>query len=225
MAKTTKGNCLCCGGVFGKTAMSTHLQTCITRKAEYETDEINKTESYYCIFVQGQYSPQYWIYVDIPANTTLKVLDGFLRDIWLECCGHMSQFIIGKRIYSSYADKEFGDRSMSTKLSSVLTVGDKFKHEYDLGSTTCLQLKVIAEFSGKKRKKKVRLLARNNPPVIECSYCGNPATNICCECIYDGQGFLCDTCLEKHECGEEMSMPIVNSPRSGVCGYTGGIYD
>ncbi len=225
MAITTEGKCLCCGGVFSKSTMNKHLQNCIPRKMEYKSADIGGTESYYCIFVQGQYSPEFWIYVDIPANTTLKVLDGFLRGIWLECCGHMSQFIINKQTYSSYADREFGERSMNTKLNGVLTVDQQFRHEYDFGSTTYLKLKVVAEFNGKKRKNKAKLMARNNPPVIKCSYCGNPATNICCECIYDGKGYLCDTCLEKHECGEEMYMPIVNSPRSGVCGYTGGIYD
>jgi hypothetical protein len=33
--------------------------------------------------------------------------------------------------------------------------------------------------------------------------------------------FYCDKCLTKHECGDEMSLPVVNSPRMGVCGYCG----
>ena len=53
----------------------------------------------------------------------------------------------------------------------------------------------------------------------------NPATNICCHCIYDGDGWLCDACLDKHECGEEMFLPVVNSPRVGVCAFEGGCYD
>ncbi len=31
----------------------------------------------------------------------------------------------------------------------------------------------------------------------------------------------CDKCIEAHECGEDYVMPIVNSPRTGVCGYVG----
>jgi len=31
----------------------------------------------------------------MPARATLTDLDGFLRDIWLECCGHLSAFDIG----------------------------------------------------------------------------------------------------------------------------------
>ncbi len=42
------------------------------------------------------------------------------------------------------------------------------------------------------------------------------------ECLYDGRrGYLCEACLADHECDEEMFMPLVNSPRTGVCGYVG----
>jgi hypothetical protein len=29
------------------------------------------------------------------------------------------------------------------------------------------------------------------------------------------------TCAGGHECGEEMLLPVVNSPRVAMCGYTG----
>jgi hypothetical protein len=32
---------------------------------------------------------------------------------------------------------------------------------------------------------------------------------------------LCQACAEDHECGEDMQLPVVNSPRVGVCGYAG----
>ena len=35
------------------------------------------------------------------------------------------------------------------------------------------------------------------------------------------EDFVCDQCLESHECGEEMVLDVVNSPRMGVCGYVG----
>jgi len=34
-------------------------------------------------------------------------------------------------------------------------------------------------------------------------------------------GWLCDECAPKHKCGEDMLLPVVNSPRVGKCGYTG----
>ena len=35
------------------------------------------------------------------------------------------------------------------------------------------------------------------------------------------EGLFCDECAGGHECGEETILPVVNSPRVGVCGYTG----
>ena len=43
----------------------------------------------------------------------------------------------------------------------------------------------------------------------------------CAQCIYEGGGWLCEACAKSHECGEEMLLPVVNSPRVGTWGYTG----
>lgn len=88
-----------------------------------------------------------------PQKSTLRALDDFLRDIWLECCGHLSRFKIGKQSFSSYPDRDLGDRSMNTKLENILNVGMQFKYEYDFGSTTYLKLKIVSETDGKKRSK------------------------------------------------------------------------
>src|SRR5260370_30229280 len=39
--------------------------------------------------------------IEVPASDTMADLDAFLRDIWLECCGHMSAFKVGTTNYSS----------------------------------------------------------------------------------------------------------------------------
>lgn len=97
----------------------------------------------------------------------------------------------------------------------------KLSHEYDFGSTTNLSMRVAAELPGLARKRPFALLARNDPPVILCGQCNKPATQICAEHAHEDAGWLCDTCAAEHECGEDMLMPIVNSPRAGVCGYVG----
>ncbi len=33
--------------------------------------------------------------------------------------------------------------------------------------------------------------------------------------------FLCEACIENYEHGDEMLLPVVNSPRMGVCGCCG----
>lgn len=42
--------------------------------------------------IETPYEKDYWLYADISMTSTLKTLDTFLRDIWLECCGHMGAF-------------------------------------------------------------------------------------------------------------------------------------
>ena len=115
------------------------------------------------------------------------------------------------------------EKSMrGVKLGKLLSVGQQFEHEYDFGTTTELKLKVVAEREGMAVKgKPVQVLAQNEPPEIPCENCGKLATQVCSECIYEGEGWVCDDCAEEHECGEDMLLPVVNSPRVGMCGYTG----
>ncbi len=69
-------------------------------------------------------------------------------------------------------------------------------------------------------RKPIQILARNTPPIIPCEVCGEPATSLSTQCIYEDKGCLCDACAKNHTCGEEMLLPVVNSPRVGVCGDT-----
>jgi hypothetical protein len=111
---------------------------------------------------------------------------------------------------------------MNFKLNRVLEPGMAFRHEYDYGSTTELQLKVLSIRSGRPRKAAVELMAENVVPEFLCKECGKVAEHICSECQYeDDGGFLCEDCAEEHECGEDMLLPVVNLPRMGVCGYCG----
>ncbi|MHB8566954.1 MAG: IS1096 element passenger TnpR family protein [Nitrososphaerales archaeon] len=168
----------------------------------------------------------YWMHVEGDSNAKLRDLDAFLRGIWVECCGHLSMFEIDDETYSVEPQKEYDDRSMIVKLGSVLREGMKFSYEYDFGTTTSLDLKVVSTHHPSwlsEKDEKFELLARNDQPAIRCGDCGKGlATNGCSDCISEGEkGWLCDDCSEKHECGEEMLLPVVNSPRVGMCGYTG----
>jgi len=45
---------------------------------------------------------------------------------------------------------------------------------------------------------------------------------LCPECNWEGEGWLCQKCATSHSCGAEVGfLSIPNSPRAGVCGYTG----
>jgi hypothetical protein len=116
------------------------------------------------------------------------------------------------------------DRSLSVPLEKVLRVKQKFTYEYDFGSTTDLSLRVIAEREGVALQGEdddvVFILARNEPAVIVCKVCGKPATKVVSGYFNVEANAYCNKCARRNE-DEEMLLPVVNSPRVGVCGYTG----
>ena len=211
--KVPKATCLLCNSKYTKEGMTRHLKSCLHKSLEKQPKQQKyEVQPFFHIYVTGYYSSGYWLHLKINCKASLRDLDQFLRNIWLECCGHLSAF--------SYQGSELG---MGRKLKDVLRPGMKLLHEYDFGTPTELLVKVLGEYEGPMEKNKpVQILSRNEAPEIPCDQCGKaPAVQICTECQWDGTGWLCQACAENHECGEEMQLPVVNSPRTGVCGYTG----
>jgi len=257
----SRGKCNFCGQLIAKSGMTRHLQACKQRKAAIAEGVKNGRKArLFHLMVEGKYAIDYWMHIEIPAAATFLDLDQFLRDIWLECCGHLSRFTVGEQEYDVYLDDEFNDFATGTRLieqfkqamgveppedlfrhwfrpppkymgdarlGDALKPGLKFSHEYDFGTTTDLKLKVIAEREARIGKKfGVAILARNEPPEIICDECGEkPATHLCLECLGPGTGALCKDCARKHSKVHEMFLPVVNSPRVGMCGYTGDAPD
>lgn len=357
MAKTSvtkevsRGTCHFCKGEFDKGKMTQHLKYCKQRMANLKAETsagAEKTKLFHLV-VEGRDLPMYWMHLEMPTSATLEDLDEFLRDTWLECCGHLSEFKIGKVSYSSQTEDEdmfwefgeegeeeeeddedesdedesedsglipipdeveaeladlplselaekviemlsaelqtdladlppaeiearvtelmtarlqsesgtplspeeqslvamaarflqpsllfelasgaFDEQDMDIELGKVLKVGRKFSHEYDFGSTTELTLRVVGEREGVVAEDEdgdplaVLVMARNEPPVIPCKVCGEPATKIASGYFYAADGAYCDACAKKSdEYDDDEMLPVVNSPRTGVCGYTG----
>jgi hypothetical protein len=215
-----EGVCRFCLKTFSGRGMGRHLIACQAKKQQDRQDAANGQSpvTIYQIRIRS-YKP-FWLHLEMQATATLDDLDSFLRDIWLECCGHLSQFRIDDRSYLvPMAMEHWWDpeaKSMDVQLQKVLRAKDSFEYEYDFGSTTYLEGQVYAVREGV-LKDKVRILARNNMPELQCTDCGAEATDICVEC-WD---LFCTKCLVDHEGGEEMTLPVVNSPRMGVCGFSG----
>jgi len=226
--QTSKGICTFCRGEFSKSAMTRHLETCEQRaNTDSKAGSRRKAQQIrtFHLVVEGRDLPMYWMHLDVTASSTLATLDHFLRDTWLECCGHLSAFEIEGVRYAVDAGMDDGwdmdEKSMRVRLDKVFSPGQTCSYEYDYGTTTELKLKVISERDAETKGKAIQVLARNTQPVILCEGCGKSATNVCSQCIFDGKGWLCDDCAEQHACGEEMLLPVVNSPRVGMCAYTG----
>ena len=239
----TKGKCAYCLSIFSGNMMVRHLLSCSSRqdflkkpdKTHYKTvknglKKYNEATFYLLkIFSPGQ--PEYWIYLDLGGNLTLFDLDSFLRNTWLECCGHLSSFTIADQTYEYQINKltDNDSKSMRIKLKKLLYKDMSFGYVYDYGSSTEIEIKVISSHSPvvKNKSKFIKISARNDDIDFRCFICKKEkATEICTICLYEKEGgrtqsSFCKSCAMKHECGEEMTLPIVNSPRSGICGYTG----
>ena len=222
--KEYEGNCTLCGESYSKSTMTRHLKSCIKKNVSVQIEGSStnggNVESL-ILSAAGRYNPQYWLYLEIPVNTKLVSLDSFLCDIWLECCGHMSAFKIRGQYYSVAPDDGWDDKGMDVYLRKVVKLGEQFTHEYDFGTTTELTLKVVGVSAKVFAGKGITVLARNYEPRYDCDYCTKASTQICPECDFEGKGWLCEACAEKHPCGKEMLLPVVNSPRVGTCGYIG----
>ncbi len=227
------GKCFFCGQPFAKNTITRHLQTCSARQeamAKEAQARAGKPVRLFHLQAEGEHASDYWLHFEMPASATLADLDGFLRDIWLECCGHLSAFTVGDTRYeedTGMVDAMWKDffgpsmptKNMNVKLYGVLQVGEQFTHEYDFGTTTHLKLKVVAERQGMRPRGDVRLLARNYAPDYGCVKCQKPA-----QWIYTFEyppQLYCETHARKHKNWEDGFLPLVNSPRTGNCGYTG----
>lgn len=214
------GSCALCGETLAKQAMGRHVASCLDRESSKKRAARGRA---FHIVAEGWGLAPYWLHIQARADSTLRDLDRFLRDTWLECCGHLSAFTIGETRYESDEEMshESDHRTMDMGLGRVLVPGLVFIHEYDFGTTTRLRLRVVSERPAPSKGGHIRLLARNLPPAILCVSCGKPARQLCGQCIWEGKGAFCGACARKHPCGEEMLYPLANSPRSGMCGYVG----
>jgi len=208
------GKCSFCGKEVSGSAMTKHLSSCGER-IKYNASGSNAEK---ILLIKAEAGP-FWVYFELSSSSKLGDIDQFLRDLWVECCGHLSVFKIGEMDY--YSQKlEHGDKTMSIKLDGLLSEGMTFSYEYDFGTTTELEMKCISERNGSVRG--IKILSRNDPPEFVCDNCGKPAKEICSMCICEGGDTLfCESCAKKHKCGEDYLLPVVNSPRMGMCGYVG----
>ena len=216
----TRGTCSFCQKDFDKGAMTRHLKSCKSRTDQDTPRRGRRPAKGFHVIVEGKEEKDYWMHLEVPVNARLEDLDDFLRAAWLECCGHLSAFTIRDAEYFNYPVESF-DQDMSHRIGRLLDVGSRFIHEYDFGTMTELSLRIVSE--GDIRSRDIRVLARNLPPPLACFSCEAPATKALAMWHYFDERFVCDDCAirEADEDDEGMTLPLVNSPRVGMCAYTG----
>ena len=212
------GTCRPCGRSFSSRGMGRHLATCRERATPGAgQDGLRLTVK--------SADRLHWLHLEMPASSTLEELNSFLRRVWLEePCGHLSQFISGEQYYREdrFLDPHrlFGDDlDLRVTAGEAIRVGETVQYEYDMGDTTTLTIRALEQVG---TGPGIRILARNDPPDLRCQACSyRQAELICNECSRTDQGMFCQGCAGKHEGPGEFLNPLVNSPRTGVCGYTG----
>lgn len=217
--KQSRGKCAFCGREMTRSGLARHLPACSKRHKAIgaANQKHGQSQTFYHLQVQDAWQGDFWLHLEVDGSATLKDMDDYLRAIWLECCGHMSQFSIG-----GWGGEEI---QMATPIARVFQPGVELTHIYDFGSSSHTLLKAVGTRRGKPlTPHPITLMARNDPPEVQCTECEQPASWLCMECVYelDKPGFLCDRHVEDHPCqdyGEPV--PLVNSPRVGMCGYTG----
>ena len=207
MARSSTGTCELCKQQTSKSQMTRHVATCAA-----DHDASGAPETIVQLRIDADGDPRYWLHLEARSSSPLRQLDSLLRRIWLECCGHMSAFRAGA-----------SELAMRTSVGSAFPrKGTAFSYEYDFGSTTALKGQVLGTRAGYLGRTPVRLLARNDALDWRCADCSRPAVIVCPFCIHDDDCLFCDAHAQEHPCAEEeVYLPVVNSPRMGVCGYVG----
>lgn len=218
----SRGTCQYCGEETTKSGMTKHLAKCGKRAQTIQVAEANKQpeENLWYVRTQAARDKDFWLDLEMRGSATLEKLDAYLRDIWLECCGHLSKFTVGG--WQGY------DVGKTRKADDVFAKEPVLLHLYDFGTTSETEIRVIGSRKGRvTTRHPIALMARNNMPKMLCKECGKPAAFLCIECLYEaddefGGWFLCHEHAAGHpheEYGEPV--PLVNSPRLGMCGYEG----
>jgi len=208
--------CLICGSEYSEKGMTRHVKSCL--KKELMKRPASQAAPVHHLHITGSFNWDYFLHLLVTGDTTLGNLDRYLRDIWLECCGHLSGFFERSRP---------DELDMRTPIQDAFVPNPILMYQYDFGSTTELTVRSLNQFPGSPGLvNKINLISRNAPLAYPCDECGKyPVVVICDECQWDGGGWLCKRCAEKHDCENGMLMPLVNSPRAGVCAYTGNDND
>ena len=217
--KQSKGTCAHCGTEIAKNAVTKHLSVCLERRTIIEKAARKKTApvSLYHLRVQAAHRREFWLDLEMRGTGALKDLDYYLRGIWLECCGHLSQFSVGGLR---------GDEiPMTRRVSEVFQPGLEITHIYDFGTSSETLIKAVETREGTPTTTRpVALMARNMMPEAKCIECGEPAAWLCMQCLIEQEKGA--TRCERHSRAhphEDYGEPLrlVNSPRLGMCGYEG----
>ena len=237
----SQGMCNLCQEMVNDLSASAHLIDCVARQGLPRASGSEPTEHRQSLHLSAHDgNGLYWMELAVRADTTLRQLDDFLRGMWLECCGHLSEFTIQGTRYSNLAPHpddpnaaairadhwmDDDEEHMDIAVADVMPEGVEVRYEYDYGSTTELFLENLGrhgDLVGLLRPHqpwhgdRISVLARNEPDE-ECVACGEAARWRLLSPDTEARAPIpfCDGC--RPEVGRYQ--PVMNSPREGTDCY------
>ena len=157
------GRCHLCGDAVRSDDASAHAQRCVraatqTKFGNCDLGTRRSGNDTILIWVRADEVRQ-WMMLAVRSTTSLRQLDQFLRDLWLECCSHTSHFEIGGTRYGprvlgagytplTYASLAKSDeQNMMHNVGETIRPGELFRHkygyDYDYVYNTSLELECV----------------------------------------------------------------------------------
>jgi len=79
VAMESKGVCRACDRTISGRGMTRHLQSCAERRRLQLKQGDGRA-----FLIKASAGP-FWVYFEVSDSSTLRDIDSFLRDLWLEC--------------------------------------------------------------------------------------------------------------------------------------------
>lgn len=83
MAMESQGVCRACNRIISGRGMTRHLESCSER------ENLQLKQGGGKVFLIKASAGPFWVYFKVSNSSTLRDIDGFLRALWLECCGQV----------------------------------------------------------------------------------------------------------------------------------------
>src|SRR3989344_5843529 len=121
-----EGRCKFCQKDFTKREIANHLDLCPKRGKDNNIKNLR-------LRVVDPYMKNFWLIVEVNNQAKLKDLDDLIRDVWVECCDHLSLF------------RDYGNKKGKGRIiMDILNPGDIVNYIYDFGSSTELIIEALA---------------------------------------------------------------------------------
>jgi len=217
------------------------LRASVPRQGKYTDDEYVFGKYAGKSVVQRPGKCDFFLHVAFTAAATFAELDELLQHVWMrDPCGHLTQFKLAPAAGAAAADDAAAvadlfpfalnalglqrrprvlDNPAQPLVAHLRAVGARAVYEFDFGTTSCVDIEVLALSDGAAGGgagggaagggATLKVLARNTLAKFVCEMCSKAGAAR----VIDEYTSVCDAC------GGADSRARENSPRFGICGY------